>query len=216
MTENPFWDEIQLLFSARPQGSPRGLDYLLDPKMSLRSFEQRERCCKKYAWAIPDPASIAFVAQHLYPYAIEIGAGTGYWAWQLSQCGIDIKAFDSAPPDKIPNVYFAPRFIDEEGPRELVKTWCSVLQGGPEILKEYPDRTLFLCWPPYATDFAYQCLQEYQGHRFVFVGEGEGGCTGDAEFFKLLEKEWEEIAEHPVQQWSGIHDSIYVYQRITL
>jgi hypothetical protein len=211
-TENPFWDEMRELFATRPKDNPNGLDYLFDPVWSFKAFEKREPCCKKYAWAIPDPASIAFVAQYLHPQAIEIGAGTGYWAWQISQCGVDIMAFDEAPPDTVPNVYFSPRF-NGDTPKDLTKTWHPVRQGSAEKLKEHPERALFLCWPPYSDDFALQCLSAYQGHRFVFIGEGDGGCTGDAAFFELLEKEWEEVAEHPIQQWDGIRDHIWVYER---
>jgi len=144
---------------------------------------------------------------------IEIGAGTGYWAWQLSQHGIDILAYDIAPPDKVPNDFFSPRM--EKPSTTLVKTWHPVQQGGLEVLAEHADRTLFLCWPPYATDFAYQCLSAYQGSRLVFIGERDGGCTGNDDFFELLKKQWKVVARHQIVQWDCIRDTITVYERIS-
>lgn len=200
---NPYWEEAR--------DALVGDEY--DYQFIIKSAEARERCCRMYAWAIPDPASLAFVARHLGTRAIELGAGTGYWAWQLSHLGVDILAYDKFPPDTIPNAYFAPNFKGEE-PQGLVTTWYPVQQGEPEVLAEHPDRTLFLCWPPYGGSLAHECLQVYRGDRVIFIGEGCGGCTGDDDFFALLDKEWQEIAAHPIQQWRHIHDGITVYERI--
>ena len=201
-TINPFWEDVKHLFACK---DPFNRDF-------IDAWGQRDRCCRLYSWAVADPDSIAFVAEHLGSCAIEIGAGNGYWAWQLSQCGIDIVAYDVSPPDQTPNLYFAPR-EEVPNPRTLAKTWYLVQQGNANKLTEQPDRTLLLCWPPYADPMAAQCLKTYQGDRFVYIGEGEGGCTGDAEFFELLEKDWEEIASHGIKQWFGLHDYIIVYQR---
>ncbi|HEX3640666.1 MAG TPA: hypothetical protein VHV10_05195 [Ktedonobacteraceae bacterium] len=199
---NPFWQEVQANLAVA-----REYDY----RWVISNSELRDKCCRMYAWAIPDPMSVIFVAQQLGPRAIEMGAGTGYWSWQISQLGVDILAYDKAPPDKIPNDFFAP--YSEVPSKSLVKTWHPVQLGSIEVLAEHTDRTLLLCWPPYATDFAHQCLKAYQGNRLVFIGEGCGGCTGDDNFFALLDREWEEVAEHSIQQWRYIHDGITVYER---
>jgi len=192
-TVNPYWEEAKDMLT--------GDEW--DYHFIIQSSEARVRCCKMYAFAITDPASVSFVAEHLGTRAIEMGAGTGYWAWQLTQLGVDILAYDKFPPDKLPNDYFS-----------QIKAWHPVQQGDPKILTEHPDRALFLCWPPYGGSLAHECLQAYQGHRFVFIGEDCGGCTGDDDFFALLDKDWQEIAEHPIQQWRYIHDVITVYERI--
>lgn len=33
-------------------------------------------------------------------------------------------------------------------------------------------------------------LKYYRGNRFIYVGEGSGGCTGDGKFHDLLEDRW--------------------------
>mgnify|MGYP001603500572 FL=1 len=202
-TANPYWDEIKSFVCKS--------DYRSSQEVPYDQWEKRAPCYHKYAYAIPDPDSLAFVAEHLGPRAIEIGAGTGYWAWQLSQTGIDILAYDINPPDQIPNGYFMHH--DKAKPKTLVKTWYPVQQGDTLALTEYPDRTLFLCWPPYGGSLADECLQAYHGNRFVFIGEGDGGCTGDDAFFERLDKEWEDVAVHDIVQWSCINDCIVVCER---
>ena len=205
-TVNPFWEEIKHLFQDSPHAS-----WAVRIDKDLKYLNPRDTCCRRYAWAIPDPDALAFVAEHLGTRAIEIGSGNGYWAWQLSQLGIDILAYDAAPPDQLPNRYFAPR-EEVSNPKTLIGTWYPVQQGGPEKLAGHPDRTLLLCWPSYASSMADECLNAYKGNRLIFIGE-QGGCTGDNAFFERLDKEWEEIAEHGIKQWEGMHDDITVYHR---
>jgi hypothetical protein len=202
VTINPFWDNIGPLIH-----SEKGVN--------LYQAECDRRFCAKYAFAIADPASVAFVAEYLHPRAIEIGAGSGYWAWQLSQCEIDIVAYDIAPVDQMwEKSYFSP--VDKETRTRLgilTRAWYPVQQGGPEMVKEHPDRTLFLCWPVRNTSMASQCLQYYQGQRFVYIGEYRTGTNGDDLFFDMLEQAWQEIARHEIVRWSGAHDAIIVYVR---
>jgi hypothetical protein len=202
VTINPFWDNIGPLIH-----SDNAIDFF--------QAQCDKRFCAKYAFAIADPVSVAFVAEYLYPQAIEIGAGNGYWAWQLSQCGIDILAYDIAPLDHTwEKGYFSP--VDK-ATRECfgisTKAWYPVQQGGAKMASEHPDHTLFLCWPVRNTDMASQSLQFYQGQRLVFIGEYKTGTTGDDLFFDILEKEWQAIARHDIAQWDGAHDSITAYER---
>lgn len=203
-TMNPYWDEVEDLIVLK---AIAWHDHL---------FSSRRSYCRKYAWAVSDPTSLVRVAHHLGGHGgrgIEIGAGLGYWAWQLSQLGIDILAYDTAPPDQEGNDFCGP--LDPQGypVKERVATWYPVQRGGPDVLAEHANRTLFLCWPPYDEDMAHRCLQCYQGNRFVFIGEGPGGCTGSDAFFERLEQEWEEVAAHRIPQWFGINDYIAVYER---
>ena len=59
--------------------------------------ELRDELVKKYAWAVPTEASIEAIAA-LGPI-VEVGAGTGYWAWLLRQVGATVEAYDVAPGD---------------------------------------------------------------------------------------------------------------------
>ncbi len=211
-TQNPYWNEIH----------NKGIDDIYSIRSSTKRssmassllWASRHEYCGKYSWSIPDPASIAFVAEHLGAKAVEMGAGMGYYAWQLAQSGVDILCYDIAPPSIVTdNHYHSPRtgrYEDFSG--ETVQTYHPVLQGTPDLLQRHADRSLFLCWPP-MSDMATQCLEHYRGNKLVYIGESDGGCTADEAFFEVLEKDWTAIASHNPLQWDGIHDYIEVYER---
>lgn len=162
-------------------------------------WEVRDSLVKKYSWAIPNQEAIDYLVS-LSPI-VEMGAGTGYWAYLITQAGGDIIAFDKQPHYN----------------SQAANQWTEVLQGECTRLKStlvrYPDRTLFLCWAPYNNLFAYRCLKTYKGNKLVVVGEGWGGCTANDKFFSLLHKEWEVDKEIEIPQYYGIHDYLVGYVR---
>ncbi len=199
--ENPYWDAIKVLLGEEDwSGHWEPSQFLFSPEGQVK--ETRRALVVEYAWAIPDPATLRFIAEHAGSRIVEMGAGTGYWSWMLAQLGGDILAFDAHPPHCAKNEW-----------HQTGKTYYDVQPGTPEDLARYSDRTLFLCWPPYDTDMAARCLQHYPGDRLIYIGEGSGGCTGDEEFHGKLEAEWEEIASHRPIQWEGIHDWVTVYEK---
>lgn len=208
---NPYWDFVRHF----PSGDLPG-DSGWDPawRRSESRVPTRYELCSTYAWSIPDPATITFVVEHCGPKVIEMGAGTGYWAWQLSQRGVDVLAYDESPPDLRANK-FHPVTLTEEGiSGRPTTTWHPVLAGTPTTVPMvYPDRTLLLCWPPYGESMAADALAAYGGPTLIYVGEGYGGCTGDDTFHQALEREWHEVAYHRPVTWSGIHDTVSVYHR---
>lgn len=221
---NPFWEELQkwpcdeIEWKYRKIWRPAFHSVPYDRLVEAYRTGQvlrRDDMCIKYAWSIPDPASLELVAQALGEKAIEIGAGTGYWASLLAQMGIDMLCYDMDPPQLAgTNHWHSPRKKDDSGlTGEIREIYYDVRKGGTEKVGEYPDRTLFLCWPPYGSDMACKALQTYQGKRLIYIGEGDGGCTADEDFFQLLESEWHLVDRHIPVQWSGIHDEIEVYER---
>jgi len=192
---NPFWEEVQHLF--------HGKDHF---ELAYEQMKERENFCRRFAWAIPDPESLVFVAKYLGPYAVEMGAGNGYWAWLLRQLGTHVEAYDKYPPDN-PEEHKNDYFLFME------RTWHPVREAGPEILRFHAHHSLFLCWPPFRDSMAFDCLQAYRGERLVYIGEEEEGCTANNKFFSLLYREWEEVANHAIAQWYGVHDCIQVFDR---
>lgn len=161
----------------------------------------RLQLCKTYAWSIPSPGDIAWIKEQLDGRAVvEVGAGTGYWAWQLSQAEIDVHAFDLEPGGN----YFCGEV-----------SYHPVLRGGPEAAATYPTRALMLCWPPYESPMAAEALKAYAGDLVISIGEPEGGCTGSDEYFALLGKEFEEIGDSRSHvTYSGIHCWVTAYRRV--
>lgn len=211
--QNPYWDEVSRIKAEARRNHHYG-NYGVYSYSG--GYDKREELVKKYAWAITNPDAVAWVASWLKPQAIEVGAGTGYWGWLMEQLGINMLCYDKKPPALVfDNEYHCPfdpsgsgRYLQQPG-----RQYTQVLQGNQEVLKGHGDRTLFLCWPPHDDPFAAECLVWYRGNRVVYIGEGRSGCTGDDVFHAMLEQEWKYVAGKGIENWMGIHDHIFVYER---
>lgn len=188
--KNPYLDEFESL-KAKYQESG-GI---------FKMFRHREELVKKYAWSIPDDAIAQAILEHTpHRKIVDVGAGTGYWGWFLSQYGLDVVCYDIEPYH---NDYSANK-------------WLEVKKGGPESAGIHPERALLLCWPPYSDSMAAQTLKAYQGDLLIYIGEGRWGCTGDDDFHYQIEESgtWENVFHsHPVN-WRGIHSQNFIYRRV--
>lgn len=163
---------------------------------ACKPYYPREDMVKSYAWAIPSTRVIYALAK-LSPI-IEVGAGTGYWAWMLRQAGADVLATDKPEPEQI----------------DATKRWTDVVSvDGVEAAAQHPDRTLFICWPTYDDAWSDRALAAYRGSRLIYIGEGHGGCTATDAFHDMLDAQWTEVADYDIPQWQGIHDRVRVYRR---
>lgn len=209
--ENPLWEIVRWM-PARPYYGPGSR---LDPDghwaSSLDNGELRRayalglgrsELCARYTWSIPSPGDITWLAAQLGGRAVvEIGAGAGYWAWQLTQAGVDVTAYDPHPPG--PDNKYAKH-----------RVYHPVRPGDHENAAEHPDRALMLCWPSYGAPFAKQALHHYQGDTVIYIGESEGGCCADDRFHRILARDFEETGRSPfhVTYW-GIHCTLTVWRR---
>jgi hypothetical protein len=114
---------------------------------------------KRYSYVCPEPHVLELLTS-LGPL-VEMGAGTGYWAYKLRGAGADVIAFDQAPLDGDR----ANRYHDG------TTTWSRVLPGDHEILSAYYDRALFLCWPPLFSALG-ESLLFYRGNVVAYIGDG--------------------------------------------
>ena len=160
----------------------------------LTQYASRDRLVRKYAWAVPNDAALDALGR-LGPI-VEVGAGTGYWAKLLQDRGVDVRAFDAKGETRA-------RYCD-------AVEHTTVELGGPEVLSQFPDRTLFLCWPPLGGELVDECLRAYAGSTLVLVGEGENGCTG---FSDQLTEQWDEVERVGIPQWRGLHDYLGVWRK---
>ena len=185
-----------------------GKDFEEQFQHQLASGRSREELVDRYSWAIPTPEVIDALVQ--FSPLVEIGAGRGYWGALIQEAGGEIDCFDEAPPDTDKENFWHRLHRKFTG---WVRVFTKVHQAGTEIAAVYPEATLFLCWPPYNTPMAYDCLRQYEGKRLVFIGEGDGGCTGDDAFWELLQEEWEEVLYVNIPTWWGIRDHMTVWER---
>lgn len=239
--ENPAWEYVLTvphddMFGYQRSGfTPAAYNLKGDRKDGGYRFF-RDHVTALYTWAIPSPESIAFIVATLDGRpVVEIGAGSGYWAWLLAQSGVDVNAYDIAPIGH-PKSWFTNEKVDARlgvnHDREI-KEFYPVYPGGPEMLQaENPNRVLLLVWPT-MDNWAAEALRQFRGDTVIYVGEGSGGCTADSDFFTLVGDEcccwgdedekcphadteplFERVEYGPLTQWSGLHDNLVVYRRI--
>lgn len=210
--ENPYWEVVRWLPSIPPAYGGDGVEPLIDMSMYFSGAENRElweatggsrsQMAAQYAWSIPTPGDVAWMVGQLGGLGVvEIGAGTGYWAWQLEQAGVDVVAYDPVVP----------------GPQN---PWCGggpytdLRIGGAEAAADHGDRALLMIWPPYEDPCAEKALRAYQGSLLLYAGERQGGCTGADGFYELLAEEWELVDTSPDHMtWWSIRCALRSYHR---
>lgn len=181
----------------------------------LSEFGPREALVKKYAWAVPSEEALDMIAKYSPNGVIEIGAGTGYWADQISKRGVKVYAYDLKPAR---NHY-------------VRGCYAAIGRGGPGSAQRHSSGTLLLCWPPHTDSMAVRALDHFRGDTLIYVGEGCGGCTGDDEFCKrigehwyhtwnedeedvFVPSDWAEIDSCSIPTFPGMHDYLRVYKRV--
>lgn len=164
----------------------------------LSMLKARHGMCREYSFAVPTRRAVIELSK-MSPL-VELGAGNGYWAMLISQTGGEVLAVDKCPGEG--NKYSFSKFYGQ------------VTEGDEKVLSSIGDHfNLFLCWPNYNNDFAYNCLSRFQGNKLAYIGEDEGGCTANSKFFELLGQKWTRTLSIPLPQWPGIHDYLSVYER---
>jgi hypothetical protein len=164
----------------------------------------RSKLVEIYSWAVTDQKAIEQIVKTTKDMGIiEIGAGRGYWASILADCGINIAAYDIG---KNENAYFY-------YPVNLIGNYYPIDNAERKIASLHQDKALFLCWPPYDTPMAYNCVSEYSGNTLIYIGEDKYGCTADDKFFDFISDNFKLDNIIDMAQWEGIHDNLYIYKR---
>ena len=163
----------------------------------------RSSLMKIYSFAVPTKEVIEEIVK--YSPIIEIGAGTGYWAYLISEFGGDIVAFDNYQRNKKWKKAFNIEYFTEK--------WFDVKYGTEKEIDNYPNHTLFLSWVEYCSEYGLNCLKKYKGEYFIYIGEGIGGCCATDEFFEYLHKHFKKIKSPKILSWYGINDYLGIYKR---
>ena len=132
---------------------------------------------------------------------VEVGAGSGYWAYELQAAGMDVRATDPGEMDAMwsglrPNEY-------------------GYVEGltGVEAVEEYgPDHTLMMVWPSMES-WPADTLEAYGGDQLILVGEDRDGCTGTDRLFDILEAGWEEVGRIGIPRFPRVFDFLTVWRR---
>ncbi len=205
VSSNPYWDIVAPAVSEHGGrrvvngGAINGSTRLAYAEMVLQAA---------YAYAIPSPETMDWVSRFSADDPIvELGAGRGYWAAQLSRSGLRVDAYDTEPPGTVENVSF-PRAAGQ------LETWHHV--GGLDEFdirrRDGADYVLLLCWPPgwgntMASD-ALRAFEEAGGTRLIYIGEPKGGKTANDAFFDALSSDWKlESVDDQFVSWWNLRDA---------
>lgn len=187
----------------------------------------RRQLITRYGFAVPSDEALTTIERCSPQGVVELGAGTGYWAFLLQQRGIDVVAFDVEPAPSERNEWFAG-----------TQPWHPVHRGDHGVVGQHPRRTLLIVWPTKNEIWAATALERYYdagGECVAFVGEGPGGHTGDDVFHALLgelttclqceygsttspcicsvEPRWSRSETIALPHWSGYHDDLHIFIR---
>jgi len=191
--ENPCLELMTMLLAA-----PRELWPALD-------FEERRReLSSLFSWGVPNERALEVLATQAP--LVECGAGMGYWSALLKARGVDVLAYDAAPPDgESANAYH--RFTRQP--------WTPIEKEDSLVAaRRHRDRTLVLCWPPFDDDRAsYAVLRAYRGERLVYIGERGEGVTASVRFHRELALNWSLEEEVRLPNWPRLRDTLTVYRR---
>lgn len=207
---NPYWEAVRWM-PAEPYWHDGSR---LEPTFASSAFAKttvleldavgasRHHLTSTFAWSIVSPGDVTWMVGQLDGRAVvEVGAGSGYWAWQLEQAGVDVAAYDPNP-------------AAEDNPYCKAGPYTTVLLDDASAVKHHQDRALLMVWPPYGGEHARHALSVYEGDLLLYAGESWGGCTADDGFYELLDAEWDEVSVAPQHvTWWGIHCQLAAYTR---
>ncbi|MGN2640216.1 hypothetical protein ACTD5D_29425 [Nocardia takedensis] len=184
--DNPYWRFLRLM--------PRGG---VDPAQQWAvefSDSVRDLLVRTYAWSIPSPSDLAWLLGVLAGRGVlEIGAGSGYWAWQLRQAGVDVVAVD-----------------DKRGHWDHL--WTEVPFGNSADAFEHAERALMLIRPPHGSTTAQTALDFYDGDLLIFSGDET--AAGGRIFENTLAEHWTEIGAAPHHpSYAGIRCGLRAFRR---
>lgn len=205
MTEAPVRTQAEEWLSGYPFATKHVLEDGAIRKMP-DTFTVRQGFIDRYGFAILDRASVSALKGIVGGGAriLEVGAGTGYWAYELQRAGFDVLATDSWSERYVPQDRFDRPWHGKFGKvRKLSAAQAIPLYG--------EDRTLMMVWPDLAL-WPATALGLYQGPELILVGEWRG-CTGCPEMFDTLEAEWEEVGAVAIPQFTGLKDYLSVWRR---
>ncbi|RJQ92373.1 hypothetical protein [Amycolatopsis panacis] len=198
---NPYWEIVQPLVSER---GGRRVASAPGGRGSARLAYAQTLLQSTYAYAIPSPATLEWIAGFCGDRSlVEVGAGRGYWAAQLSRLGLMVDASDVEPPDTAKNVSF-----EQSAHQHDVFYQVEATDSDRGLSGEQTGAVLFLCWPPgWGNEMASGAVARFEqlgGDRLVYVGEPKGGKTGDDRFFDILADRWRlsEVDPNFVSWWN--------------
>lgn len=164
----------------------------LDSKKQLTWRGKRGDLTEKYSWAIPNEEVITFLKNESQEeQTIEIGAGNGYWAYEIQRRGGQIVPIDISSPEK---------------------TWTDVIRCSYDAINPSSANKIFLCWPPANDNMAFNCLQYLRPKTVYFAGRLNSTETGNHKFHQHLQNAFSKKEQKQLPSWRN--RDVYLYKFI--
>ncbi len=164
---------------------------------------KRDYFTKEYGWSVPSSEAVEKIKDFVGGDSVlEIGSGYGMWAKIMQEAGISVTPTDYYEKRQgwVPSKKSFTDVEDVEAVQALNK------YGGYNVL--------MMVWPPYADPMASDAIKSFAGSKLIFVGEGNGGCTANDDFFEILDRDWVERDYIEIPRWVGICDSLRLFERV--
>ena len=203
---DPYWDAVRRnpleFIDGEPFLCTTGNPDLCAAEQHSGEGIYRRPLCQKYSWSVLSPFDRAWISDQTGGRPlVEIGAGSGYWAWQLAQGGTDVVAYDPHP------VSPGNRYCTS-GP------YFPVRQGDESAVAHHPDRVLMMVWPPKGSPYAANALARYTGDLLIYAGLPAGRCTADDTFHDVLGRDWEMFSVSTGHiSWCNARDNLTAFRR---
>lgn len=140
-------------------------------------------------------------------HILEVMAGSGYFSYGLKKFGAkNVIATDTNEWAMDAKRMRSNKFKNWSTPYMPIEQLDAV-----EAIKKYPDTDLvIMSWPPYTEHSGYEVAKacEERGLELLYIGEDQGGCTADDDFFDLVyQYETTLLFRDYFRQFQGIHDT---------
>lgn len=165
-------------------------------------FRKREEFRIGISWHIPTDELINAIKE--YSPVVSVASGFAYTESLAIKEGADVIATDVCPNK------------DNHWCRDGIFYIPVEEIRADDAVKKYSNRNVFMAWPPYDTSMAFDVASEMEKERIlIYVGENQGGCTGNDDFFQYLETHFEELdISVDIPRWGGIYDGVRIYKKV--
>lgn len=164
-------------------------------------WKLRDEYILKFGFAILNRFTVELLKD--YQPLLEVGAGCGYWSYELQQAGTAVIATDPGTGT----------YAFQKQLKHWDNLWTSVERlTALEAVEKYPNQALLTVWPDMAS-WPHEMLEAYSGDTVIYVGESDGGCTADEKFHDMLEEKFELHNSYGIPQFVGLHDYLQIYKR---
>ena len=166
-----------------------------------------------FGFAVPNVSALEIVKKYAEKNSsdglvVEVGAGNGYWSYELGRCGVAVEASDSCEWEV--GAALSPLLTFRHA-------WCEVQRkDAKQHILEKPTALPLIVWPYPDTAYIHEVVEFTQAKYIIVVGEeGAQGCTEDP-FAAGHEAavEWEEECRVEIPTWPFVYDVLKVMRRV--